>query len=341
MNKRMRFLALMFMFLTTVVTRAQFTVIDAESKETLAGVYVFSESGKLLTMSNENGEVKAVDGNVTLSMMSYEPLTLNATGVHGQVPLKPQPYQLTDVVVRKTEYVKVSAAFRDVVSNHDKVSLYREGIVDYYYNNKNKKWTRRIRACRQYEHPELRHPWVDTVACWSLRLLDFNKVQTLKQTGSETVHGDTTIVGAMKGKTEVKDGVMIIRKPGIFRTIIDNLKFANKTSGGALGMNLTVKKMFTDWTYVDNGSGPEGMKLMRLYQEQDFRWSKKSRVVPIAIQSDIAVFDTSYLTKNEAKEEMGDKTIVSDFVLPDCLPAVPPSVIEQGKKLTQKSFHDF
>lgn len=49
------------LLLTTLMAKAQFTIVDADSKETLLGVYVYSETGKLLAMSDENGMVKALD----------------------------------------------------------------------------------------------------------------------------------------------------------------------------------------------------------------------------------------------------------------------------------------
>ena len=65
------------MLLTTLMARAQFTVVDADTKETLPGVYVFSETGKLLAMSDENGQVKEQTGKVMLSMISYNlPFTM-------------------------------------------------------------------------------------------------------------------------------------------------------------------------------------------------------------------------------------------------------------------------
>lgn len=333
--------AFVFLLLLPIMAKAQFTVVDADSKAPLPGVYVFSDNGKLITMSNEKGKVKAVEGNITLSLMSYESLTAQASKLHGEVALKPKPLNLEEVVIGKTEYVKLSAAFRDVLTNFDKVTLYREGIVDYYYSSKTKKWTSRVRGCRQYEHPELRHPWADSVACWGLQLLDFNKVRLLKRTDSETVHGDTTVVGAMHGKTEVKDGIMVIKTPGNYRTIIDHMKFVDRTSVGVLGLKYEMKKKFFDWNYSESGSEIEKLKLVRTYTEEDFQWSKKKGVVPIVIQSDVAVYDISYPTKEEAKAEMKDKKISVDFILPDCLPAIPPTLIEQGKQLVQKSFHDF
>lgn len=341
MNEIVKFLTFLALLVLPVIANAQFTIVDADSKEPLPGVFVFSENGALLTISNEKGEVKALQGKVTLSMMSFEPLTVEADGLHGEVALKPKSFALSEVVVGKKEFVKVSAAFRDVVTNYDKVVLYREGIVDYFYNVKSKKWDRRIRGCRQYEHEKLRKLGEDTVVCWNLRLMDFNKVQTLKTTDSSTAHGDTTMIGAMKGKKEVKDGVMVIEKPGSYRTIIDGMKFANKTSVGFLGLHYTVKKMFMDWTYSQNEENEKSIQSLRTYREEDFQWSKKMPVVPVVTQSDIVVYEVTYHSKQDAKAMMKDKEQTTDFILPDCLPALPQSVIEQGKKLQPKKFHDF
>lgn len=334
-------LTVLLLFFPTIV-KAQFTVVDADSKEALPGVYVFADNGALLTMSNEKGEVNAVTGKVTLSVLSYESLTVDATELHGEVALKSKPLSLSEVVVHKTEFVKISAVFRDVVTNYGDVVLYREGIVDYYYNIKAKKWKTRVRACRQYEHKSLREPWNDSVACWGLRLLDFNKVQVLKQSGNSTSHGDTLMLGAMKGGTEVKDGVMAMKRADTYRVIIDEMKFNDRTSVGVLGMHYTLKKLFFDWTY-DVANDDRNLKALRIYKEYDFQWSKKMPVVPVVEQSDVAVFEITYPTKDEAKTEMKDKDTdaSTDFILPDCLPAMPSSIVAKGKTLVLKKFHNF
>ena len=340
--KKVRYiLAAIVLLLMPVAAKAQFTIVDAESKETLPGVYVFSENGSLLTMSNENGEVKALTGKVTLSMLCYEPLTVDASGLHGKVELKQKLYELPEVVVGRTEYVKLSAAFRDVVTNFQKVVLYREGIADYYYNIKSKKWDRRIRACRQYEHASLRKPWEDSVACMDLRLLNFKNVKDLKTSGNITPHGDTLSVGAMKGKTEVKDGVMAVKMQDSYRVIIDQMKFADKTSFSFLGEHYALHKKYVDWTYKKSEYEEASISALRIYSEAEFQWSKKMPVIPIVTQSDLTVYDVTYPSKQEVKEEMNDKVIATDFILPDCLPAMPSAIVEQGKKLVPKKFHDF
>lgn len=329
------------MMLMPAIAWAQFTVVDADSHETLPGVYVYAEDGQLLTISNERGEVKALQGMVTLSLLSYEPMTLDATTAHGQVLLQPRSHELAELVVGRTEYMKISAAFRDVVSNRNRVVMYREGIADYYLHLKSGRWTRRIRACRQYEHAKLRRPWEDSVACWNLRLLDFNHVRTVQASGNGTAHGDTLMMNAMNGKTEVKDGVMVIRKAGSLRTIIDQMKFQRKTSTKAMGIHYDLRKMLVDWTYGEEPASDENLKAMRMYTEADFRWSKQMPVVPMVVQQDLAVFEITYPSRQDAKAEMKDKHTATDFTLPDCLPAMPASVIQQGKALVMKSFHEF
>lgn len=335
-----RLLTIVMLLMTTCVAKAQFRVVDADSKQPLQSVFVLSESGRLLAMTDEKGKVnELLSGNVTLSLMSYESKTIDASSFHGDVELHEIGYDLPEVVVGRTEFVKISATFRDVVTNFDKVVVYREGLVDYYYDTKSKKYSRYVRACRQYEHPDLRKV-VDSLAMEALPLLDFNKLKELEHTGASSVHGDTTIIEAKFGKKTVSDGVMTMEKNGICRSVIDALKFTDRTGYSALGMHYELKKNILDWQYSDRKRIAENLISMRQYREEEYQWSKKSVVIPITTTSDLVVNEVANLTKQEAKEEMKDKSTTTNFTLPECLPAIPTTVREQAKKLELKKFRE-
>lgn len=325
--------------LLPVLAKAQFKVVDAESKETLPGVFVFSESGKLLAMSDENGVVPALNEKVTLSMMTYESKTIDANGFTGEVALSTKPFELGEVVVGRTEFLKISATFRDFEMNFDNVVMYREGIVDYYIDMKTKKSTRRIRGCRQYEVPDLHTALNDSIFFTAVRLLDFNKLEALK-TGGQTVKGDTVLIEASTKKKTVKDGVMTIEKDGLYRVIIDNLKFTNRTSVNVLGIREKITKNIVDWIYSDKERDISDLVAMRMYYEMECKWSSKKVTVPVQVQQDFVVNSVTCLKKAEAKEEMKEKEISKEFTLPDCLPAIPQSIVEQGKKLILKKYKE-
>ena len=338
----MRFFIVIMLALCPLLAKAQFTIVDADSKETLPGVYVYSETGKLLAMSDENGCVKALGEavkGVTLSMLSYESRTLNANELHGEIALKGKPFELNEVVVGRTEFLKISAVFRDVVKNFDNLIIYREGLVDYYYNAKSKKYTRVIRGCRQYEHPDLRKGTNDSLAIMYLPLLDFNKVQELHSSG-ETTHGDTTIVEATVGKRVVKDGIMKMEKNGIYRELVDAMKFLDRSSINFLGLRYTLTKHIIDWQFNDKISSAENLVSFRDYREEDYQWSKKAPVVPITTTSDLVVYSVTSLKTKEAKAEMKDKETTTDFTLPDYLPAIPETIHQQAKTLVLKKFRE-
>lgn len=332
------------LLLTNLVAKAQFTIVDADSKETLPGVYVYSETGKLLAMSDENGVVKALDASVkavTLSMLSYEPLTLDANELKGEVALKSKPFTLNEVVVGRTEYLKISAVFRDVVKNFDNLVVYREGLVDYYYNAKSKKYTRVVRACRQYEHPDLRNMKNDSVAIMLMPLLDLNKLKHVEQVSSD-VRGDTTVVETKYGKKVVKDGMIKLERDGITREIIDEMKYLDRSSTNFLGIRYKLTKHITDWVFNDNMDhlAQENVISLRNYREEEFQWSKKAVVVPISTTSDVVVYSVTNLKAKEAKEEMKDKKTTTEFTLPDYLPALPEAIHKEVSKLVLKKFRE-
>lgn len=329
------------MLAASVGARAQFTIVDADSREPLPGVYVFGEDGTLLTISNENGKVKSLDGTLTLSMLSYEPMTVDAKTAKGEILLKAKPYELAEVVVDKADYMKMSATFRDVVKNFNRVVVYREGMVDYYYNLKTKKFKRIVRACRQYEHQDLRNAANDSIKMEFLPLLDFNRVHHLQSTDSSRVQGDTIFVGAMHGKTVVKDGIMHIAQNGLYRSVIDNIKFNDRTSISVFGVKYKVTKSVIDWVHSSPSGSYSTLVAVRQYREEEFQWSKKSVVVPIQTQSDLVVNSITTLNKDEAKEEMKDKGTVTDFTVPDCLPPLPESIHAQIGGLVLRKFREW
>lgn len=343
LHSELRIILFAILCCVTLMARAQFTIVDADTKETLPGVYVFSETGTLLAMSDENGQVKAQTGKVMLSMISYETRTLDATGLTGEVELKGKPFELGEVVVGKTEYLKISAAFRDVVKNFDNLVVFREGLVDYYYNANTKKYKRYIRACRQYEHPQLRNPEAhDSLAIMLLPLLDFNKVKRLT-TLSETTSGDTTVVEAKLGRKIVKDGMMTIEKNGTYRDIVDAMKFLDRTSVSFLGLHYTLTKHITDWQFSEKTDHMDAASLIacRDYREEEYQWSKKAPVIPITTTSDLVVYSVTNLKTQEAKEEMKDKAMTTEFTLPGCLPTVPEGIRERvARKLVLKKFRE-
>lgn len=341
MNRLNGIMLLAVMLLMTLMARAQFTVVDADTKETLPGVYVFSETGKLLAMSDENGQVKEQTGKVMLSMISYETRTIDATGLTGEVELKGKPFTLNEVVVGRTEYLKISAVFRDVIKNFDNLVVYREGLVDYYYNAKSKKYTRVVRACRQYEHPDLRKMTNDSLAIMLMPLLDFNKLKHVEQVSSD-VRGDTTVVETKYGKKVVKDGMIKTERDGLTREIVDQMKYLDRTSTSFLGMHYKLTKHITDWVYNENMDhlALENLISFRDYREEEYQWSKKAVVVPISTTSDVVVYSVTNLKTQDAKQEMKDKKTTTDFTLPDCLPGMPEAIREQAQKLVLKKFRE-
>ena len=143
-------LYIFWVFLSSNVVNAQFRVVDSETLEPLIGVYVLDEHGRMLEMTEADGLVKTNNGKVTITMMAYEPVAVDASLQKGDVKLQPKAFDLSEVVVHPNDYIKYSAVFRDVYRNNNKLVIYREGIVDFYQDCKSKKFTRRVRACRQW-----------------------------------------------------------------------------------------------------------------------------------------------------------------------------------------------
>lgn len=339
-NRLFRLFFLTALVLAASMAKAQFKVVDAQTREPLPGVYVCAENGTMLAMSDSKGMVRALNERVTLSMLSYESQTIDARNFKGEVAMQDKAYDLPDIVVGRTDFIKISAVFRDVVTNFGKVVVYREGLADYYYDTKSKKYTRYVRACRQYEHPDLRKHVNDSLAVLYLPLINYNTMSELERTGDERSHGDTTFVGALRGKKRIEDGVMNIEKDGKYRVVIDAIKFLKRTDVGILGIHYSLKKRILDWQYNDKPFIRENIVAFREYREERFKWSKKAVEVPIVITSEFVIDDIAYLKKDKAKEEMKSKGTTTKFTLPNRLPAAPKAVTDQVAHLVLKKFRE-
>ena len=334
---------LLVLLLMPLLAKAQFMVIDSSDKEPLPGVYVFAANGALIDMSNAKGEVTKAHGTVTLSMLSYEPLTIDVSKAGKVVEMKSQPLQLSEVVVQKTEYTKISGTFRDVVVCSDKVVMYREGLMDFYLNNRSGDIKRRIRACRQVEHPDLRN-WSknDSLHMDICPTFDLGSIRRVKTSGESEQKGDTTMVWAMHGNETVKDGIMEFEKNGRHRVIIDALKFSNSTSISFLGLHKNYTKAINDWTYKGKSSSRDSLIAYRLLVSSEYQFSKKSPLLNIEMTKDFVVNDVSYLTKEKAKEEMKFKDTESEnFTLTDCLPPLPSALTDQIPSMKRTKRRDY
>ena len=161
------FLATLLLFACPILGRAQLKIVDEKDGKPIAGAYVFSNDNHLLCMSDANGDTQPLEGTVTISVLSYEPKTIDASKTKGTVSLRQKPYALPEVVVHGTDYLKLVGAFRDICRNDGKTILYREGIMNFYINMKTHKIQRRVRACRQYECPSSGASSTSTLPSWA------------------------------------------------------------------------------------------------------------------------------------------------------------------------------
>lgn len=324
----------------TLNMRAQFKVVDADDGLPLPGAFVFNSSNKLLGMTDANGMAASYHGKVKVSMMSYNSTIVDADTCHGVVRLIPSPYSLPNVAVTNKEFIKISGALRDVVTNGDSIILYREGLVDFYINVKNKDITRRIRACRQYEKPLLRkvsmkHYYVDngnTIHLGRFRSLNIDSVSNNK--------GDTVVYAASYNGRKSRDGVVEILKDGMRRVIIDNCQF-QKLDFKLFGMSVRTLQSFNDFTY--NGDNGRWTSLLSYCKRsiKEFRYSKKSTPINIKEINEFVVTSVESVGKAEAKSEMKNKDITNDFVLPNRFSNYEEFKKEAEENLIIRDFKEF
>ena len=333
----MKYFFSLFLSLSAACAWAQFRVVDANSREPIAGAYVFDKAGKLIEVTKADGMVSPYDGMVSISLLSYESVTVDAATQRDDVEMKEKPYSLGEVVVTPQDFIKTSGVFRDVFRNNGELTIYREGMVDCYYDTKAKKYTRRVRACRQYSDRRL-----DNIFNYALYLgpyasFDMRRIRKVESGGITEQHGDTTVVGIKGG---VDDAVIEInnKEKGIFRTIIDGTQSNATTST----ITNNYKTCFFDWTYRNGDKSLTNLAAFSSYILLDYRNPMKGmKSMDVTKHNEFVVTDVQSLSKEDAKREMKDKSQTSDFVLPDILPALDFDLAEETKNLKQTKFDEY
>ncbi|MCI5917405.1 MAG: hypothetical protein MRZ57_08065 [Bacteroidales bacterium] len=332
-----RFVLIMACVWLAAVAKAQFCIIDDEDKQPLPGVYVFNDKGKLLTMSDDHGMVKDAHGKVTLSMIGFEKAEVDADHFADTLSMKVSRITLPNVMIGNDEYIKISGALRDVYFRNDTVVLYREGLVDFYMDVKKKKITRRIRACRQYDEPKRKN---HVESMYFPKTIDLKRFHSLEGAQPSETHGDTIVYATIKNGRTVQDGMKKIKLDGLERVIIDNVKHSTRTSVSLFGFSYAITKDIGDFVYRDNGRGWTSLVSYRKYGESVVRESKKSLPIDMSFVSDFVIVECKSISKEEAKQEMKDKTITRDFALPDAMLASPIDDKTAVSTLIECDFHE-
>ena len=329
-------LTFLLLFICLVTANAQIRIVDEQDGKPIAGAYIFSSDNHLLCISDANGNTKLLSGTVTISTLSHEAKTIDASKTKGDVLLKQKSYSLPEVVVDRADYVKLSGAFRDICRNDGKTILYREGLMDFYIDMKSGKIKRRVRACRQYEAPGLRKIVNFKIAILGqAQSTDLSRIKYIKRDSISSVNGDTTFYkSSFKGRTS-DDAIMYIdtHREGLYRHIIDNAKYRRNTNP-----MLKVHTSICDWTFSSNTETWSSLVSYRSIFNYDEQPLPGKNFISAEEMKDFVVTDAHTLTKEQADKELKDKTETADFTLPDCLPAIPYDVAKETQGLKKTKF---
>lgn len=340
-----KFILLLFTILSFQSALAQFRVIDAATGEPLIGAYVLDEKGRFLEMSDNDGRVRRHEGQLTVSMLSYESQKVNGTTQTDDVALKQKPFTLGEAVVGKNDFMKTSGVFRDVVRFDGELVLYREGLVDFYYDCKKKKYTRRVRACRQFVascmtsiRDAFKIPPINYDSFNFAKCVEVERQEVSKTDGDSTFY---RVKGTDDAIVEINDTIR-----GLYRTILDDIKC--KTA--PINEFYKVFTKVNDWTY----NSPErtlssavaySMFTNFIYRSPFLKIKNpvggKLPGMDVVISEEFVVTDFSNLTKEDAHREMKNKSETCDFALPNVLPALPFDVETETKDLKQTRFKEY
>ena len=330
-----RILAVTLSIIACTQASAQFRIVDKADGQPIAGAYIFDQDNKLLCMSDADGNVKALSGMVTISILSYESKTVDASTTHGDVTLEQNALSLPEVVVKRSDYIKLSGAFRDICTNDGKAILYREGLVDFYINIKTGKISRRVWACREYEHPKVRKFFSFKVFMLHGKSTNLAKLNYIQANSVNSTNGDTTYVNSKWKNHNADSSLIIINNPkkSLYRHLIDGTKFKNRNN-----KCLTVNVDLSDWTYSNENATLSSLVSFRGLLDYTWRWEKKE--APIACKEIRDLFITGMTTQDKAtaEKEMKDKSETDKFTLPANMPSVPYNVNKQIQGLVKRTF---
>ena len=331
-----KILFLLFLLICSTAAKAQFKIVDEQDGKPVAGAYVFSSTGSLLCISDADGNIKKLDGTVTISNLSYEPKSIDASKTTGVVYMRQKAYTLPEVTIGKADYVKLSGAFRDICRNDGKTILYRERLMDFYINTASGKIKRRVRACRQYEARGLRKIVNFKIAILGMaQSTDLSRIKYIKRDTINNVSGDTTFYkSSFKGHTS-DNAIMYIdtHREGIYRHIIDNAKYRTN-----INPMLKVHTNLCDWTFSSKAETWNSLVSFRSIFNYDQQPLPGKNFISAEEMRDFVVTDAHTLPKEQADKELKDKTETADFRLPDCLPALPYDVTKETQGLELKKF---
>lgn len=337
MNKFVLYIFCVFFFLSSNVVNAQFRVVDSETLEPLLGVYVLDEHGRMLEMTEADGLVKANSGKVTITMMAYEPVAVDASLQKKDVKLQAKAFDLSEVVVPPNDYIKYSAVFRDVYRNNNKLIIYREGIVDFYQDYKSKKFTRRVRACRQWTDKGLDKMFNFKVFSGPYPSTNLGKIHIVERDGVSSVSGDSTYFKALNGDAQailnINDSIH-----GVYRTVIDNLKSGIQTSHPLIKWNTSI----CDWTYKNANRSLVSVAYCSTYHDFNYRsLMNPLKSIDVTMACELYITGVVAMKKDEAKAEMKNKSQTRDFVLPDYLPQNTFNLEEEIQDMKQTKFDEY
>lgn len=324
---------------------AQFRIVDADTGDPIIGAYVLDDKGRFLEMSDYDGRVGRHDGQLTVSMLSYESQKVNGTTQTEDVALKQKPFALGEAIVGQNDFMKTSGVFRDVVRFDGQLVVYREGLVDFYYDCKKKKYTRRVRACRQYVascmtsiRDAFKIPPINYDSFNFAKCVEIERQEVSKTDGDSTFY---RVKGTDDAIVEINDTIR-----GLYRTILDDIKCKTAPDNECYKVLTKVN----DWTYNSPertlSSAVAYSMFTNFIYRSPFLQIKDSDGgelpgMDVVISEEFVVTDFSNMTKEDAHREMKDKSETSDFVLPNVLPALPFDVETETKELKQTRFKEY
>lgn len=342
-----KFILLLLAILSFQATFAQFRVIDAATGEPLVGAYVLDSKGRFLEMSDNEGKVGQHKGQIQISMLSYEAQILDGEKQTADVALVQKPFELGEAVIGKAAYTKISGAFRDIVRFDGELVVYREGLVDFYYDCMKKKYTRRVRACRQYAAKCMTTFWDFKKPTINFDSFHFSKLVHIDRSNDFVTRGDSTfyrIKGHDGAILEINDTVR-----GYYRAIIDNMKCQNRS----LNPKIIKKLHINDWTYKGQEQSLDSViaycGIINFKYRDPFIIVKNIKGfvtgtevgLDVFMSNEFVVTDYTHLTKEEALREIKDKTETREFKLPDVLPPLIFDLAEETKGMKQTDFEEY
>jgi hypothetical protein len=312
---------ILFLSLFYQLSYSQSKIVDSKTGEAIAFAHLIIDGGKLGATSNINGIIsiaeiekmaEASSTTITIQHLGYDNLEISLQDLKQSeaIRLNARNIVLSEVTVNpssKYDYVVLKGFFRSYQINDNELKYYTDGIVEYYFPKKRKKFSVNLLEHRTFRNQKL----IDQVKRRSSMIV-------MKAAGIPYMDGNTiiddlddkyTFVETQNGQDIIKSDLRVgyIRKNNTEKNVqinIDKILPEKENVHSAFGYTSRIQHIEVTENYISDNI--QNLKIYDLESRKESReilFGHKKEAVEVAIEAvhEFYVIERRYVTKKEMK----------------------------------------